>query len=85
MADQLKDTLVGVSGLDERLEGCEQDALPPLPPVLKIATLEYSEQLAFTRQEYTVLGSKPVNTKLVVVVAGAVIQVPEVFTRYCTW
>ena len=84
MADQLKDTLVGVSGLDERLEGCEQDALPPLPPVLKIAMLEYTEQLAFTRQEYTVLGSKPVKVRLVAEEGAVVTQAEVPLARYCT-
>jgi hypothetical protein len=40
MADQLRETLLSVSGVALRLEGCEQFVLPPEPPVLKVAVLE---------------------------------------------
>jgi hypothetical protein len=58
-----------------KFDGCEQDVLPPVfPPVLNTATLEYTEQLAFTRHSYTVLARRPVNVKLLAVVAEVVVH-----------
>ena len=63
MSDQLNNTLVPVSTLAFRFDGAEHAVLPPgAPPVLKNAILEYVEQLALTRQVYTVSGNKPVST-----------------------
>jgi hypothetical protein len=52
--------------------------------VLNDATLEYVEQLAFTRQLYTVLVAKPVRVRVVVLPTFTVVQTAAVLRRYCT-
>ena len=84
MADQLSRTLVGDRFTALRFDGCEQSVLLPLPPVLNDASLEYVEQLAFTRQLYTVLAAKPVSVVVVPLMGPTVVQAAVVLSRYCT-